>query len=296
MNLAVVILNWNSEKDTDRCIRTVQAWNHESNVPTPSIWVVDNGSRKEGFEWLQRAHPEVRFVCAGVNRGFAGGNNLGIAAALESGSDAILLLNNDASMDGRSVAAMLQVLTSSSSIGVVGPSLWHGEGLIAAGGRDIGRYSATHLKPHPLPAYVVDVDYVPGTAALVARRVFEVAGMLDEDYFFAGEMADLCFRARRLGFRSVADPSARAYHDLDRSAGIRDGLHAYYVYRNRFLYIKKHCAGRQRFLYPLWILRGAKGVLASLLRGNRLRARAIGLGLLDGVRGKFGGQNERVLG
>jgi GT2 family glycosyltransferase len=123
LNLAVLILNWNAEKDTDRCIRLVEAWNQDANVPTPTIWVVDNGSPKEGIEWLRRAHPEVRFVCAEVNRGFAGGNNLGIAAALESGSEAILLLNNDASMDGRSMAVMLQALASCPSIGVVGPSL-----------------------------------------------------------------------------------------------------------------------------------------------------------------------------
>jgi GT2 family glycosyltransferase len=121
----------------------------------------------------------------------------------------------------------------------------------------------------------VDVDYVPGTVALVARRVFEVAGLLDEDYFFAGEMADLCLRARQLGFRCVADPRARACHDLDRSSAIRERLHAYYVYRNRFLYLRKHYSRRKRWLYPLWIVRDARGALASLLRGNRPRARAI---------------------
>jgi GT2 family glycosyltransferase len=296
MNLAVLILNWNAVEDTDRCICGVQAWDAEPNVPQPTIWVVDNGSRKEGFERLRRAHPEVRFVCAGTNRGFAGGSNLGIQAALESGADAVLLLNNDAWLDGRCMATLLRVLASSPEIGVVGPSLWHGSSLIAAGGKDMARYSATHLRPNPLPSTVFDVDYVPGTAALVARRVFEVAGLLDEEYFFSGEMADLCLRARRRGFRCVADPTARAYHDLDRSAAIRERLHVYYVYRNRFLYIRKHYAGRKHWLYPLWVVRGAKAVLASLLCGNRRRARAIGLGLLDGVTGKFGGQNERVLG
>ena len=151
------------------------------------------------------------------------------------------------------------------------------------------------MRPGEPPTTLVDVDYVPGTVALLRRQVFESVGVLDEEYFFSGEMADLCHRARSHGFRSVIDPGGRARHDLDRSLRAREILHIYYVVRNRFLYVRKHHARRRVWLDVRWIARAVPTVLAALCRGRWRRARSVALGVLDGVRGRFGGQNERVL-
>jgi GT2 family glycosyltransferase len=295
MRLAVVILNWNATEATATCLRSVLAWEATGLVGRPTIWVVDNGSRAPGSEPIRREFPGVCVLQSPTNRGFAGGTNLGIEAALSSGTDSVLLLNNDASIDAPSVAAMLETLVSAPEIGVVGPTVWHRGKCVSAGGRDIVRHGATHLRLREPPTTILDVDYVPGTIALVKRQVFESVGLLDEDYFFGGEMADLCHRARLRGFRSVTDPRGRALHDLDRSSQERQTLHIYYVVRNRFLFVRRHYAGRRGWLYARWIARAAVTALAALCRGRRRRARAVMLGMLDGVRGRFGGQNERVL-
>jgi GT2 family glycosyltransferase len=190
---------------------------------------------------------------------------------------------------------MLATLESDPRIGIVGPTLWQGDRLISAGGRDIALYAATHLQPSQRPEGLLDVDYVSGTVALVGRRVFETVGMLDEDYFFGGELADLCLRARQRGFRCVTDARATASHDLDRSSKIRESLHVYYVFRNRYLYIRKHYPRQRRRLQIVWTIRGLGSILIALAKGNRRRARSIGLGLVDGLKGRFGGQNDRVL-
>ena len=210
MKLSVVILNWNAAQDTATCLRSVQAWEPTGLVGRPAIWVVDNGSRPPGIEPVRREFPDVHVVQSPTNRGFGGGSNLGIEAALDSGADAVLLLNNDASVDASSVATMLATLGSDPAIGVVGPTVWHQRRCVSAGGRDIARHGVTHLRLREPPTAQLDVDYVPGTIALVKRQVFEQVGLLDEDYFFGGEMADLCHRARLRGFRSVTDPRARA--------------------------------------------------------------------------------------
>ena len=295
MKLSVVILNWNAAADTDRAVRSVKAWDAETLGGSPTLWVVDNGSQEPGVEELEREHPEARFLRAGDNLGFAGGNNLGISAALDLGSEAVLLLNNDASVDEQSVAAMLATLESEACIGVVGPTLWDGETLLSVGGKDIALHGATHLKPRCLPQSVLDVDYVSGTVALVARQVFETVGLLDEDFFFAGEMADLCLRARQQGFRCVTEPRATATHDLQRSSELRERLHAYYVLRNRFLFIQKHYASQRMRLRLAWTARGAWGFVSALVRGNLPRARSLGLGLVDGWRGRFGRPIHRAL-
>jgi GT2 family glycosyltransferase len=130
---------------------------------------------------------------------------------------------------------------------------------------------------------------------MVAMEAFKKVGLLDEAYFFAGEMADFCLRARQRGLRSVTDARARANHDLARSSKFRETLYAYYIFRNRFLYIRKHYPDRRLRLCALWTLRGAHAALKALASADRRRARAIGLGVFDGWSGHFGGQNDRIL-
>jgi GT2 family glycosyltransferase len=293
--LAVVILNWNAAEDTAACLRSVQAWEATGVVGQPTVWVVDNGSRAPGIEPIREAFPAVHVLQSPTNRGFAGGSNLGIAAAFEEGAEAVLLLNNDAMVEPAGVAAMLATLASDPEIGVVGPTLWHRGRCISAGGRDIARHGVTHLRLREPPAALLDVDYVPGTVALIRRQVFEAVGLLDEDYFFGGEMADLCFRARLRGLRSVTDPAARAVHDLDRSSRERRILHVYYIVRNRYLFARKHYPRRRAWLYAVWTAWAALAALAALGRGDPRRARAVALGVLDAAQGRFGGQNERVI-
>jgi GT2 family glycosyltransferase len=295
MKLAVVVINWNAIEDTERCIASVERWTSARLGEHPTLWIVDNGSQQPGLERLTERFPAVHFLRNTVNQGYAAANNRGIRSALHSGTDAILLLNNDAVLDEASVASMLATLSSPAGIGVVGPTLWDGNELLAAGGRDIARYNATHLVPSHPPTELLDVDYVPGTVALVSREVFETVGLLDEDYFFSGEMADLCCRARRQGFRCVIDPQARASHDLSRSAELRDNLHVYYVFRNRFLYARKHHPRHKTWHYAVWTFRGATAAMGAAAKGNVRRARTIGMSVLDGLSGRFGGQNDRLL-
>jgi GT2 family glycosyltransferase len=295
VRLSVVVLNWNAAEDTAACVRSVRAWENHDGLSRPAIWVVDNGSDPPGIAPIRREFPDAHLLEGPVNRGFAGGSNLGIRAALDHGSDAVLLLNNDASVDASSVAALLATLESDPSIGIVGPTLWYREQCVSAGGRNIARYANTHLRPHVPPVAPLDVDYVPGTVALIRREVFGRVGLLDEDFFFSGEMADLCHRARARDLRSVIEPRARARHDLDRSARARQTLHIYYIVRNRFLFVRKHLPRQQAWLYARWGARAALIALVAVARGRPRRAGAVARGVLDGLRGRFGEQRAPVV-
>ena len=48
---------------------------------------------------------------------------------------------------------------------------------------------------------------------LIRRPVFELAGLLDEEYFFSFEDIDFCLRAADKGFRSACVEAAVAYHE-----------------------------------------------------------------------------------
>jgi GT2 family glycosyltransferase len=295
MALGVIILNWNAADDTIACLRSIQTWQDLSS----QVWVVDNGSEDGGAERIARAHPYVRLIRSRFNRGFAGGNNLALVETLEAGCEQVLLLNNDATIDVESVATLLETLRSRPDIGIIGPTVWDSDRpqvLLSAGGTDMARNLVSHILEPPSDGELRLVAYVPGTCVLIRTAVLHAVGLLDEDYFFGGELADLCERARRHGLASAVDGRAQAYHRIDRSSELRHSLHIYYVLRNRFLFIRKFYAGKRLVLFSLWLAYGAYLAALALAHGQRRRARAVLLGLVDGLRGRFGGQNERVLG
>jgi GT2 family glycosyltransferase len=295
MELAVIILNWNATDDTLRCVRRVSAWQRVQ----PTIWVVDNGSADDSVQTILNEFPEIHLIRNVTNLGFAGGNNCAIVAALAAGTAPILLLNNDALIEEADVIRLLETLASDRRIGFIGPLLFDAEEkdrLLAAGGRNPVRHHHSHILQLAPGEPVRVVEYVPGTVLLGRADPFRDVGLLDEDYFFTMEVADLCMRARKHGYLSAIDTRARAFHAVDhRPSALRETLYTYYIIRNRFLFIRK-CYPRLKFLfYAFWTLYSLALALKVRLDGKPATARAIRLGLLDGLRSRFGGSNERVL-
>jgi len=295
MTLGIVILNWNQSSDTIACARLAQSWP----IADKRIWVVDNGSRPEEVEALSTGLTGMQVIYSPTNRGFAGGNNLALTRALEAGCRSVLLFNNDAHASGDAIQHLQATLETHQRAGIVGPVLMDAAApgrLLAAGGRDIGRHLASHILDPLAPGELRPADYVPGTCALIRSQVLREVGLLDEDYFFGGELADLCARARAAGWHCVVNGSAVVRHAVDRSAAMRRDLHSYYVIRNRFLYARKFEARHWPASFVRWTLYGLYAGATAVRHGNLNQARAIGLGCLDGWRGRFGGQNARVTG
>lgn len=294
MDLAVVILNWNAAADTVRCVRDIAAWERLE----PMVLVVDNASTDDSVSVITRQCPRVRLIRNSVNLGFGGGSNRGIVEALSLGDAPILLLNNDASISEKDVARLLRTLEGNDQMGFIGPLLFSDDKrhtLLAAGARNPAFHHHSHIREIPTDGPVQIVDCVPGTVLLGRAEAFRQVGLLDERYFYGSEVVDLCLRARSVGYLSAIDARARAYHDLNRSSGLRGTLYPYYIVRNRFLLIRKFHKKRKLLLYGFWGVYSLALSVKEKLKGNAPAAQAVRLGLLDGLRARFGNQNERVL-
>lgn len=294
IDLAVIILNWNAAPDTIRCVRGIASWAHLR----PTILIVDNASTDGSALQISQECPEAHLIRNSANLGFGGGNNIGIAEALSMGDAPILLLNSDARIYERDVARLLETLQADDRLGFVGPLLFDaedGDRLLAAGGRNPVWHHHSHILEQPANGPVQLVECVPGTVILVHAQVFREVGLLDESYFYGSEVVDLCLRAREQGYLSAVETRSRAYHDLDRSSRFRETLYPYYIIRNRFLLIRKFHQRWKFLLYSFWTVYSIALLAKEQLRGKHLTARAIRIGLLDGLRGRFGNQNKRVL-
>jgi len=294
MQLAVVILNWNAVADTVRCVRSVLSWERLR----PPVWVVDNASTDGSLKIISREFPEVRLIRNSTNLGFAGGNNRGILGALSMADVPILLLSNTASIGENDVAKLLEVLEANEEIGLIGPLLFDAmqrERLLAAGRRNPALHRRLDIDRMPTGTSVQAVECLPGTAVVVRDKVFRQVGLLDVDFFYGNTVADLCLRARQDGYLSAIDTRARAFHKPRRLSKFRSALYTYYTVRNRFLLIHKFYRRWELFLFGFWTLYTLASSAKAVLNGQLFTARAIRLGLADGLRGRFGGQNKRVL-
>lgn len=292
-SLAIIILNWNNASDTIPTVQAIQAWD----TLTPTIWVVDNGSQDDSVERIQRGCPGVRLLLSDHNRGFAVGNNMAIHQALAEGhKGSVLLLNNDALIDQAGALHLLDTLDRTRA-GIVGPVLRDpppASTLQAAGGLSPTWRVNTHLMHIPDTSTPYPVDYVPGTAILIASEVFERIGLLDEDYFISGEIADFCIRARRHGYRPLIDPMVTVYHDTGRSSELRVAFYTYYFMRNRFLFVRKLYPRWRLPLALYWSLFAVVSIAGSRLRGQRRRAAAITMALRHGLTGQFGDRSQEI--
>ena len=294
MDLAIIILNWNAMADTARCIHAISSWKRLR----PEIWVVDNASTDGSLQAISRGFPGVHLIRNSTNLGFGGGNNRGILGALSIADVPVLLLNNDAWIEETDAIRLIETLQADERLGFVGPLLFDAkqrDRLLAAGGKNPARHHHTHIERLPSGGPIHIVECVPGTVILIRDKVFREVGLLDVDYFYSSEVADLCLRARQHGYMSAIDTRARAFHALGRSSRFRDTLYAYYIVRNRFLLVRKFDQKRKLLFYGIWTLYSLALAVKELLNGRLPAARAIRLGLVDGLRGRSGGQNKRVL-
>jgi hypothetical protein len=290
MSLGTIIINWNNAPDTIVCAKSLLSW-------TERVWIVDNASEDDSVAQIKTACPKAILVESDTNRGFAGGNNLALADALDSGCDYVLLLNNDAEITAINLIYLLETLTSAADIAVVGPLLRSndltGGRLLSAGGQDVVTHLDSHITDLDPQHPIHQVDYVPGTVALARIEAFRKVGLFDEDYFFSIEMADWCARARRQGYRCLVDTGCHATHNLERSATHRQTLHLYYIVRNRFLFIQKHKRGGH--LTTFWTLYALALAGKMELAGQTAQARIVRMALADGLKGVGGNRNEQIL-
>jgi GT2 family glycosyltransferase/glycosyltransferase involved in cell wall biosynthesis len=190
------------------------------------VCVFNQGSTDGTREYLDELRPRVDAIHSPANVGFIVGNNRIMDAYPD---DDVVLLNDDTIVKAGWLEALASCARSTPEIGIVGAKLLYPDGrLQEAGGeifqdgsgRNIGKYDDT--KRH---IYCIrrDADYCSGACLFIKREVLNRIGYLDEIFSPAyWEDTDLCFRARKAGYRVVYEPAAEVIHFEGATGGSPD--------------------------------------------------------------------------
>lgn len=293
VNVFTVILNTNRRDDTLACLAAL----HQSTYKRHTIIVLDNASTDGSVAAITAQFPQVELIHLKENKGYAGNNNVGIAAAMAQGADWVYVLNEDTIQAPDCLEHLVAVGESDPNIGIVGPMVYHADNpdvIQSAGGWIDHHWQAGHkgqndpdkgqfAEPHP-------VAWVSGCAIMVRREVIEQLGMLDEHFFYYWEETEWCVRTRRAGWKIMHVPQARLWHkgvQIDYRPGPNV---AYYNTRNYLMMLRKHEAPptvRLRAWYR--ILRTYTSMSIKPERKTNLEARqAMVQGMSDFWRGRVG--------
>ena len=256
-----MVVNWNGCEDTLACLASLQAVDY---APL-DLLVVDNGSTDGSVPAIRAAFPDVEVIETGRNLGFAGGGNAGIEAALTRGVEFVLLLNNDTVVSPGFVRELVEVARATPDVAAVSPKIYYHADptrVWYAGARWVAAHATfEHVGQGTLDGddhgdgRPVDTDYACGCAMLVPAAVLRRVGPFDSDLFLLYEEVDWCFRARRLGLRSLLAPRAAVWHKVSTSFGGRQSaLYMYFDVRNRLVWAKRHLPRTARASVWLWTL------------------------------------------
>jgi|SRR5271157_734261 len=282
--ISIIIVNWNGMKYIRECLDSLLSQTY----PDIEIILVDNASSDGSVEYVRKNYPSVKLIESTTNLGFAGGTNLGIR---EAKGELIALFNQDAVADRLWLEKLAGAINISEDIAAVAGKIyyWGDE-------RERNTIFCTWAKVDPRKALAynflderpqADVDYLPGCAMLIKRKVIEDIGLLDESYFLYFEETDWCARAIRAGYRLVYVPGSVAWHVVSGSIGNPYAKLAY-ITRNRVRFALKNfdLSCIPAFIYA-FTRETARGFLMGMSGGGfnefEIHIRAIGWNILHSV-------------
>ncbi len=240
MKLTIQIVNYNSRDYLRECLASLDSF-LAKNQDVTEIIIINNDADPIGcfLSALPRAESRPKIIEINENVGFGRAHNRGLK---EAQGEYILFLNPDTKIEAGSLEKMLNVFEADEKIGIAGPILVDGEGRL--------QNECWGFKKTPLSTIksklsgsatragegIFEVDWVSGGAMIIRKNTFSDLGGFDEKYFMYFEDVDLCFQAKKKGWKIAVNPAARVHHQGGKSfSSHRDKKRHYYASQNYYL-------------------------------------------------------------
>jgi len=252
--VSIVIVSYNVRPLLTECIDSVRL---ALAGLSGDITVVDNCSKDDTVEYLQKHYPDVQLIVNQENVGFARANNQAIR---QTDSEYVLLLNPDTIVYEPTIHGCIDFMDAHPEAGGAGVRMLNREGKVAPESRRaiptpwvamlkmLGftrRYYMSNL-PWDEPSRI---EVISGAYCLLRRKALDQVGLLDEDYFMYGEDIDLSYRLLKGGWQNWYLP----YDIVHYKGGSTQKTSFRYVhvfYQAMLIFFRKHY-GHLSFFFSL---------------------------------------------
>ncbi len=316
-NVAIIILNWNGWKNTLECLESL----YQIDYLTFEVFLVDNGSKDDSVEKIidyaagkirvdskffqynlvnkplnlikpntpSRFNKELILIQNKENLGFAEGVNIGLFLTQKLPTDYVLLLNNDIVVEKKFLSELIKAAESDLEIGVAGPTIYYYDRptTVDFAGEDLILWKVKGKEYIAKTAEPREVDKIEGSCMLIRGELLDKIGLLYPKFWAYWEETDLCFRAKKAGYKVDYLPKSMVWHKVASSMGGENNcFRQYLLNRNRFLFATRNLGfGNQlKFLvyffgFEFWLKTGVE-----LKHRNLTNAFAYLRAVMDGLR------------
>jgi len=241
MRLTIQIVNYNSRDHLQGCLASLESF-LAKNKDVAELIIINNDADPIGyfFSSLPQAESRPKIIEINENVGFGKAHNRGVK---EARGEYILFLNPDTKILDRSLEKMLNIFEVDEKIGIAGPILVDCKGQFQ---KECWGFEKTPLSTiksklsgrndQVEEGSIFEVDWVSGGAMIIKKSIFSELGGFDEKYFMYFEDVDLCFQAKKKGWKIAVNPAARVHHQGGKSfSSHRDKKRHYYASQNYYL-------------------------------------------------------------
>ncbi|MEK7497351.1 MAG: glycosyltransferase family 2 protein [Patescibacteria group bacterium] len=259
LDLSIITINYKTNELTRACIDSVKKYTKDIKFETI---IIDNSED---------------------NRGFAGGNNVGIKKAK---GRYILLLNSDTYLHDDVLSKMVSYMDKNPEVGISSCSLKNVDGTPQVTGghfptlvkvlfwmvlQDFPGMEGLIGQFHPKKNGdgITDMDWVGGTFFMIRHDMVRNVGLFDDSYFMYTEEVDFCFRAKKLGWRVSYAPVGSITHIGGASSKSSEFVVLSEI-KGIKIFFKKHFSKWQYPILRLILKIGALGriILFGILKGG----------------------------
>jgi len=260
-SIAIVIINWKQSQLTQKTLDSLLK------IKTPGfkyhVFLLNSQIAKKEHLDLKNKYQKapISFYHNNKNLGFTGANNFLLTKYKINDYDYTLFLNNDVKVDPNFLSNLLKEAEKNPSYGILGPKTYFypgyeyhkdryqkselGRVIWSVGGHiDWKNIYGSNLGIDQVDTGQFDkintnIDFISGCALLIKKELLLKLKGFDDRYYLYLEDADLCQRAKKLGYQLAYIPNSIIWHLNSGSSSAASNLHDYFITRNRILFARK---------------------------------------------------------